>query len=153
MDKSGRVHARFPSDLKVEVYSGPVGGVRIGEGVLLDLSLSGCLLRVRGLLKTGSTYRLHLKWQEGALDLPGGSAVLREGLTRWIASAESESTLKEIAARLTRQEGGRSLGEVLEESGQLQTYRTLGTEALVARMAQVVATPAFAAWLQTVMAP
>lgn len=71
MDKSGRVHARFPSDLKVEVYSGPVGGVRIGEGVLLDLSLSGCLLRVRGLLKTGSTYRLHLKWQEGALDLPG----------------------------------------------------------------------------------
>ncbi|MBI5247221.1 MAG: PilZ domain-containing protein [Elusimicrobia bacterium] len=71
MDKSRRVHARFPSDLKVEVYSGPVGGVRIGEGVLLDLSLSGCLLRARGLLKIGSTYRLHVQWKEGALDLPG----------------------------------------------------------------------------------
>ena len=71
MDKTRRTHARFPSDLKVEVYSGPVGGVRIGEGVLLDLSLSGCLLRVRGLLKTGSTYRLHVEWKEGALDLPG----------------------------------------------------------------------------------
>ena len=71
MDKTGRIHARFPSDLIVEVYSGPVGGVRIGEGVLLDVSLSGCLLRVRGTLKTGATYRLHLKWKEGALDLPG----------------------------------------------------------------------------------
>lgn len=71
MSNSGRTHARWPSDLKVEVFSGPVGGVRIGEGVLLDLSLSGCLLRVRGLLKTGSTYRVRVNWKGGALDLPG----------------------------------------------------------------------------------
>ncbi len=71
MDKSRRVHARFPSDLTVEVFSGPVGGVRIGEGVLLDLSIGGCLLRTKGLLKTGSTYRISLKWKEGVLDLPG----------------------------------------------------------------------------------
>jgi hypothetical protein len=71
MDNSRRVHARFPSDLKVEVFSGPVGGVRVGEGSLLDVSLSGCLLRVKGLMKVGSTYRLHVKWQEGGLDLPG----------------------------------------------------------------------------------
>jgi hypothetical protein len=71
MDKSRRVHARFPSDLTVEVFSGPVGGVRIGEGVLLDLSIGGCLLRARGRLMTGSTYRISVKWKEGKLDLPG----------------------------------------------------------------------------------
>ncbi|MBI4060719.1 MAG: PilZ domain-containing protein [Elusimicrobia bacterium] len=71
MDKTQRAHARWPSDLVVEVFSGPVGGVRIGEGQLLDLSLSGCLLRVRGELKTGATYRIRVTWKEGALDLPG----------------------------------------------------------------------------------
>jgi hypothetical protein len=71
MSNNGRTHARWPSDLACEVFSGPVGGVRIGEGVLLDLSLTGCLLRVRGLLKVGSTYRISVKWQEGTLDLPG----------------------------------------------------------------------------------
>lgn len=71
MNKSGRTHARWPSDLVVEVFSGPVGGVRIGEGVLLDLSLTGCLLRVRALLKVGATYRVSVNWKEGTLDLPG----------------------------------------------------------------------------------
>jgi len=71
MSNSGRTNARWPSDLKVEVFSGPVGGVRIGEGVLLDLSLSGCLLRVRGILKTGATYRIRVEWKGGELDLPG----------------------------------------------------------------------------------
>ena len=71
MRNTGRTYARWPSDLKVEVFSGPVGGVRIGEGVLLDVSLSGCLLRVRGLLKTGSTYRIRVNWKGSALDLPG----------------------------------------------------------------------------------
>lgn len=71
MDKSSRIHARFPSDLTAEVFSGPVDGVRIGKGILLDLSLSGCLLVVRGQLKTGATYRVSVKWTEGVLDLPG----------------------------------------------------------------------------------
>lgn len=71
MDRTKRIHARWPSDLTVEVFSGPVGGVRIGEGTLLDLSLGGCLLRVRGLLKIGSTYRVRVTWKEGVLDLPG----------------------------------------------------------------------------------
>ncbi len=71
MSKSDRTHARWPADLKVEVFSGPVGGVRIGEGVILDLSLTGCLLRVRGHLRIGATYRMSLTWKEGVLDLPG----------------------------------------------------------------------------------
>ena len=71
MDKSRRTHARWPSDLAVEVFSGPVGGVRIGEGLILDLSVSGCLLRLRGLLRPGSSYRLRVQSKEGPLDLPG----------------------------------------------------------------------------------
>ncbi|MEK7233455.1 MAG: PilZ domain-containing protein [Elusimicrobiota bacterium] len=71
MDKFRRTHSRFPSDLPVEVFSGPVDGVRIGEGNLLNLSLTGCLLSMRGLLKIGSTYRIRVKWPEGSLDLPG----------------------------------------------------------------------------------
>jgi hypothetical protein len=71
MDKNDRTHARWPSDLRVEVFSGPVGGVRIGEGLLLDLSVTGCLLRVKGTLIKGGTYRVSLTWKEGALDLSG----------------------------------------------------------------------------------
>lgn len=71
MNKTDRTHARWPADLTVEVFSGPVNGVRIGEGFLLDLSLTGCLLRVRGMLKTGATYRLRVAWSGGILDLPG----------------------------------------------------------------------------------
>ena len=87
------------------------------------------------------------------LDVPGGAKVLREGLEQWVGSPASDDALKELAAKLTQREGGRSLREVLEESGQLQTYRTIGREALRARMAQLVTTPAFAAWLEAVMTP
>lgn len=67
---SRRSHNRFPCDLKVEVHTGPAGGIRIGEGVLLDLSLSGALLRFSGLVKQGAVYRVTVKWKEGSLDLP-----------------------------------------------------------------------------------
>jgi hypothetical protein len=70
MDLSKRSNARYPSDLKVEVHTGPVGGLRLGEGVIIDLSLSGCLLRTTAALKAGATYRLRARWSEGDLDLP-----------------------------------------------------------------------------------
>ena len=85
------------------------------------------------------------------LDVPGGAEVLREGLSRWIASPEAEAALRTSAARLTKREGARPLRAVLEESGQLQTFRTLGREALRARIFEVVATPAFAAWLEALV--
>lgn len=71
MDMTNRTQARWPSDLSIEVFSGPVAGVRVGDGVLLDLSLSGCLLRVRGTLKIGATYRISVSWNGAVLDLPG----------------------------------------------------------------------------------
>ncbi len=85
------------------------------------------------------------------LDVAGGAKVLREGLQQWLATPASEDALKDLAAGLTKREGGRSLRALLEESGQLQNYRTMGREALRARLGQVVAAPAFAAWLEGVM--
>ena len=71
MDRSRRAHARFPCELKVEVYTGPVGGVRLGEGLLIDISVSGGLLRFSGNLTTGGVYRLRVTAKEAVLDLPG----------------------------------------------------------------------------------
>lgn len=85
------------------------------------------------------------------LDVSGGAVVLREGLSRWIASPASDEAFRASAARLTRREGARSLRAVLEDAGQLQTFRSLGREALRARLAEVVATPAFVAWLEALM--
>ena len=85
------------------------------------------------------------------LDVPGAANVLRDGIDAWLASPDSDATLKNLAAQLTKREGGRTLREVLEQAGQLQTYRTLGKEALAARMKQVVTAPAFAAWLEELM--
>ena len=71
MDRLRRTHARFPCDLKVEVVTGVVGGVRLGPGTLIDISLSGALLRFSGSLKAGASYRMVCEWKEGVLELPG----------------------------------------------------------------------------------
>lgn len=70
-DRFKRAHARFPCSLKVSVFTGPVGGIALGAGEIINLSVSGCLLVFAGSLKSGASYRLRLEWQEGALDLPG----------------------------------------------------------------------------------
>jgi hypothetical protein len=85
------------------------------------------------------------------LDVPGGAEVLREGLDRWIASPEAEEAFKQSASALTKREGARTLRAVLEEAGQLQTFRTLGREALRARIGEIVTTPAFGAWLEALL--
>lgn len=86
------------------------------------------------------------------LDVPGGAEVLRDGLSKWVASPASDAAFKEIAARLTKREGARTLRAVLEESGQLQTFRSIGRESLAARIQQVVSAPEFGAWLDGLMA-
>lgn len=86
------------------------------------------------------------------LDVPGGAEVLRDGLNRWVGSPASDAAFKDFAARLTKREGGRSLRAVLEESGQLQTFRAIGKESVAARISEVVATPEFGAWLAALMA-
>lgn len=85
------------------------------------------------------------------LDVPGGAEVLRDGLNRWIASPASDAVFQDVASRLTKREGARTLRAVLEESGQLQTFRSIGKESLSARIREVVATPEFGAWLGALM--
>lgn len=72
-----RAHARFPCDLAVSVFSGPTGGVQLGPGRLIDLSLSGGYLRFAGELKLGGAYRLRCAFGPDWVDLPG--RVVREG--------------------------------------------------------------------------
>lgn len=87
------------------------------------------------------------------LDVPGGAEVLRDGMNRWISSPASDAYFTQLAARLTQREGARTLRAVLEESGQLQTFRQIGKDALSARIREVVATPEFGAWLDALMIP
>lgn len=71
MEQPGRrTNARYACELKVEVHTGPTGGVRLGDALILDISVSGALLRFSGSLKAGASYRLRHEGPEGALDLP-----------------------------------------------------------------------------------
>ena len=81
------------------------------------------------------------------LDVPGGAKVLREGMSRWLASAESEGQLVEFATRLLEQDGKRSVREVLSEVGLLDVTRALAIEQLAVRIKAISGTPEFAAWL------
>lgn len=81
------------------------------------------------------------------LDVPGGSKVLREGMSRWLASAESEAQLVEFATRLLERDGKRSVREVLGEVGLLDVTRALAIEQLAVRIKAITGTPEFAAWL------
>ncbi len=81
-------------------------------------------------------------------DVPGGAEVLRRGLERWLASAQSDEDLHRLAAFVLERDARRPLREVLAEVGLFETARTTAQEQLRARMAEVVSAPGFAAWLE-----
>lgn len=85
------------------------------------------------------------------LDVPGGAEVVRDGLERWVSSPGADAVFAGLANDLNRQYGARTLRAVLEEAGQLQTFRTFGKSALKKRMGEIVATDTFAAWLDALM--
>lgn len=72
-----RSHARVPCDRRVVVFQGATLGRRIGEGRLLDASLSGAYIRLEEALERGVPYRLHVETADGPVDLP--FRVAREG--------------------------------------------------------------------------
>ncbi|HEX4047958.1 MAG TPA: PilZ domain-containing protein [Elusimicrobiota bacterium] len=76
-DAIRRAHARIPCDRTVEVFHGAAAGRRIGEGRLMNVSLSGAYLRFEGELQRGTPYRLRADGPDGPLDLP--CRVAREG--------------------------------------------------------------------------
>lgn len=71
-----RAHARFPCDMPVFLFTGPVGGIKLGTARVLNLSLSGCYLSFPGQLKVGGAYRLRREAAGAYLDMPG--RVVRE---------------------------------------------------------------------------
>lgn len=86
------------------------------------------------------------------LDVPGGAQVLRDGLERWLASPDAAQWYEQAATVLTAHEGQKTLRQVLEESGQLQTVRQHTQPWLAGQLEQLVQTDAFEAWLATLMA-
>ena len=76
-DAFRRAHARIPCDRPVEIFLGVTAGRRLGEGRLLDASLSGAYLRYAGELLRGTSYRLVIEDEGGQLELP--FRIVREG--------------------------------------------------------------------------
>jgi hypothetical protein len=79
-------------------------------------------------------------------DVPGAAEVLRAGLVRWLASAASDEQLRALARLALEDVAGRPLKAVLDELGLLAVVRQHGAELLAARLREVVASEAFAAW-------
>jgi hypothetical protein len=81
------------------------------------------------------------------LDVTGGAKVLREGMSKWLATPESETVLTEFATRLLEHDGKRTVREVLAEVGLLDVAKSIAVEQLAVRIKAITATPEFAAWL------
>lgn len=80
-------------------------------------------------------------------DLPGTAELLRDSLRTWLAGAEADRQLTSLAAWVLSSMP--SLREGLTQWGLLEQARALAIEQLGARMKDVVATPAFAQWLES----
>lgn len=104
---------RLRCDLAAAVFDGAAQGRRLGEGRILNLSLSGCRLRFAAELRRGRGYRLTLDVPEGAFELPcrvaredarGGDdlQVRHYGLV-FNLSADQETLLRLLLARLRRE--------------------------------------------------
>ncbi|MDE2141960.1 MAG: PilZ domain-containing protein [Elusimicrobia bacterium] len=65
-----RAHARYPCELPVEIYQGAASGYRLGNGILLDISLAGAFLRTEQDLKPATSYRLKFESPDGLLEIP-----------------------------------------------------------------------------------
>jgi hypothetical protein len=65
-----RAHQRVPCDQPVAVHRGVALGRKLGDGLLLDLSLSGAYLLTTLVLERNTSYRLHAASAEGPVDLP-----------------------------------------------------------------------------------
>jgi hypothetical protein len=85
-------------------------------------------------------------------DVPGGAEVVREGLTRWLASKDADATLGRVAQAVLERDGTRTVRQVLADWGLADEGRALAVELLTARMRAIVGTDAFAAWLGALLA-
>lgn len=85
-------------------------------------------------------------------DVPGGAEVLREGLTRWLATKDADAALGRVAQAVLDRDGQRTVRQVLADWGLEGEARALAVEHLALRMRAIVGTDAFAAWLDALLA-
>lgn len=86
-------------------------------------------------------------------DVPGGAAVVRKGLSQWLASKDTTAELEGWLTRALERDGKRPVREVLGALGLLDAFQTLGRESLRARLSPVVTSEPFARWLEELMQP
>lgn len=81
------------------------------------------------------------------LDVVGGARVLREGLSKWLASEDSAPQLERLARFTLTPDAKRPAREVLQELGLLDVTRDVATKQLAAHIQSIAASPEFASWL------
>lgn len=81
------------------------------------------------------------------LQVDGAAEQLRAGLSKWLATPESQEFLEKAADLLLERDREKKLGALLDEVGVRAAAEALAKEQLAARIRAVTATPAFAAWL------
>jgi len=86
-------------------------------------------------------------------DVPGGAAVVRKGLSQWLASKDTTAELEGWLTRALERDGKRPVREVLGALGLLDAFQTMGRESLRARLSPVVTSEPFARWLEELMRP
>ena len=86
-------------------------------------------------------------------DVPGGAEMLRGALRRWLADAKlADEYLSSLAAFALNASPQRTVRQLLTEWGLLDVVTPLLREQLQARMKDVVASDAFAKWLESLLA-
>lgn len=85
------------------------------------------------------------------LQVDGAAEQLRAGLTKWLASPESQAVLEKAADLLLERDREKKLGEVLSDLGVRAAAEAIAKEQLALRIRAVTATPAFAAWLDALV--
>jgi len=85
-------------------------------------------------------------------DVVGGTRLLREALSGWLATAPGEAQARRLVQRLLAREGARPAGELLQELGLRDALRGFVVETLAERMRAVAASEPFRAFAAELLA-
>jgi len=85
-------------------------------------------------------------------DVVGGTRLLRDAISEWLASATGEAQLRRNVQRLLAREAARPAGELLAELGLRDALRAFAVEALSDRVRAVAATEPFRAFAAELLA-
>jgi hypothetical protein len=81
-------------------------------------------------------------------DVAGGSTVVREGLARWVASAEADAQVEKWVSVTLERDGAKSGKDLLTELGMLDVVREVASEQLAVQIRAVTGGAAFAEWVK-----